>query len=211
MDLSQVREEYENRGLDEIDLAHDPISQFKIWYAEVESSGYWEPNAMVLATADLEGKPSARNVLLKDISTSGFVFFTNYISDKAMELDSNREATLVFSWTELRRQVIVKGRAERVSDGKSDEYWFTRPRGSQLGAWASEQSRIIPDRSYLEDAFVVQENRWNDSAIPRPQNWGGYLVCPEEVEFWQGRSNRLHDRLKYSRTSNGWKTKRLSP
>ncbi|MDG2428630.1 MAG: pyridoxamine 5'-phosphate oxidase [Acidimicrobiales bacterium] len=211
MDLSMVREAYETAGLDFGDLAEDPFTQFQWWFSEVEAAGYWEPNAMVLSTVGADGWPSARNVLLKRINADGFVLFTNYTSDKAVELDTSGRASLTFSWAELRRQVRVVGVAERLSDEESDGYWATRPRGSQLGAWASDQSTVVPDRATLETAFTNAEKRWTGRDVDRPDHWGGYRICPHRVEFWQGRPDRLHDRLCYYLDDGAWSVERRSP
>ena len=211
MDLSGAREFYETRGIEESDLATDPITQFQHWYAEVSATGYWEPNAMVICTVDAEGRPAARNVLLKGVDLDGFLFFTNYTSDKAADLDRNGFAVLAFNWTEVRRQVIIRGSAERVSESESDRYWATRPRGSQIGAWASDQSTVVPGRAHLNDAYSAQTSRWSGSEILRPDHWGGYRISPNTVEFWQGRPNRLHDRLRYRRNEDDWVVERLAP
>ena len=211
MDLSRVRETYETTGLDEADLAADPVTQFHRWFGEVEAAGYWEPNAMVLSTVTADGWPSARIVLLKRIDDRGFVFFTNYTSDKAIELDDAGRAALTFSWTELRRQVRVVGTARRLDDDESDLYWTTRPRGSQLGAWASDQSAVVSGRAVLEQAFAAAEEQWAGRDVERPDHWGGYRVRPDSVEFWQGRPDRLHDRMRFRRSGNGWDVERLSP
>ena len=211
MDLSRVRETYETTGLDEADLAADPVAQFHRWFGEVEAAGYWEPNAMVLSTVTADGWPSARIVLLKRIDDRGFVFFTNYTSDKAIELDDAGRAALTFSWTELRRQVRVVGTARRLDDDESDLYWATRPRGSQLGAWASDQSAVVSGRAVLEQAFAAAEEQWAGRDVERPYHWGGYRVRPDSVEFWQGRPDRLHDRMRFRRSGDGWDVERLSP
>ena len=211
MDLSRLREAYELAGLEEADLADDPVAQFQQWFAEVEAAGYWEPNAMVLSTVTADGSPSARNVLLKRVDERGFVLFTNYTSDKATELEAARRAALTFSWTELRRQVRVVGDAQRLTDEESDHYWATRPRGSQLGAWSSDQSAVVADRATLERMFAEQQERWAGREVKRPDHWGGYRVRPDTVEFWQGRPDRLHDRIRYRREQDGWVVERLAP
>lgn len=211
MDLSRLREAYEMAGLEEANLADDPVAQFQQWFAEVEAAGYWEPNAMVLSTVAADGSPSARNVLLKRVDERGFVLFTNYTSDKASELEATHRAALTFSWTELRRQVRVVGDAQRLTDEESDRYWTTRPRGSQLGAWSSDQSAVVADRTTLERAFAEQQERWADREVERPDHWGGYRVRPDTVEFWQGRPDRLHDRLRYRREQDGWVVERRAP
>ena len=198
-------------GLEEANLADDPVAQFQRWFAEVEAAGYWEPNAMVLSTVAADGSPSARNVLLKRVDERGFVLFTNYTSDKASELEATHRAALTFSWTELRRQVRVVGDAQRLTDEESDRYWTTRPRGSQLGAWSSDQSAVAPDRATLERSFAEQQERWADREVERPDHWGGYRVRPDTVEFWQGRPDRLHDRLRYRREQDGWAVERRAP
>ncbi len=211
VDLSGHREGYQDRGLDVGDLADDPIVQFQRWFAEVEAAGYWEPNAVVLATVAADGWPSARNVLLKRVDASGFVFFTNYTSDKATELDADGRAALTFSWTELRRQVRVAGTAERIGVEESDTYWATRPRGSQVGAWASDQSTVVDDRATLEAAYVAEEERWAGRDVERPDHWGGYRIRPHRVEFWQGRPDRMHDRLRYRLVEGSWVVERRAP
>jgi len=211
MDLSRLREAYEVAGLEEADLADDPVAQFQQWFAEVEAAGYWEPNAMVLSTVTADGSPSARNVLLKRVDERGFVLFTNYTSDKATELEVARRAALTFSWIELRRQVRVVGDAQRLTDEESDHYWATRPRGSQLGAWSSDQSAVVADRATLERTFAEQQERWAGREVERPDHWGGYRVRPDTVEFWQGRPDRLHDRIRYRREQDGWVVERRAP
>ena len=211
MDLSRLREAYEMAGLEEANLADDPVAQFQQWFAEVEAAGYWEPNAMVLSTVAADGSPSARNVLLKRVDERGFVLFTNYTSDKASEMEATHRAALTFSWTELRRQVRVVGDAQRLTDEESDRYWTTRPRGSQLGAWSSDQSAVVPDRATLERSFAEQQERWAGREVERPDHWGGYRVRPDTVEFWQGRPDRLHDRLRYRREQDGWVVERRAP
>ena len=199
--------------LDEADLAPDPITQFGIWFAQTAAAGFAQPEAMVLATADAEGAPSARMVLLRGYDERGFAFYTNYTSRKGRELTENPRAGLVFPWHAVRRQVTVAGTVERLSRTESEAYFHTRPRGSQLGAWASErQSSVIASRDVLEDRFLRLAGRWPEGTeVPLPDFWGGFRVVPGTVEFWQGRPNRLHDRLRYRLTPRGWRVERLSP
>lgn len=211
MDLRRVRKEYENRGLYEDDLVSDPIDQFKIWYSEIEEVGYLEPNAMVLSTVDKSGSPSGRNVLLKEIREDGFVFFTNYESRKAKDIENNEKVSLTFSWNELRRQVSIEGTAEKIPEIESDEYWAMRPHETKIGSLVSNQSSRIPSREELDTAFETQELKWRGGEVPRPHHWGGYKVSPNFIEFWQGRQNRLHDRIGYELTVQGWIFTRLSP
>ena len=211
MDLRRVRKEYEDRGLYEDDLVSDPFDQFKIWYSEIEEVGYLEPNAMVLSTVDKNGFPSGRNVLLKEVREDGFVFFTNYESKKATDIENNEKVSLTFSWNELRRQVSVEGTAEKIPESESDEYWAMRPYETKIGSLVSNQSSRIPSREELDTAFEMQESKWRGSEVPRPHHWGGYKVSPNLIEFWQGRQNRLHDRIVYYLTVQGWIFTRLSP
>ena len=211
MDLRRVRKEYENRGLYEDDLVSNPIDQFKIWYSEIEEVGYLEPNAMVLSTVDENGSPSGRNVLLKEVPEDGFVFFTNYESKKATDIENNEKVSLTFSWNELRRQVSVEGTAEKIPESESDEYWAMRPYETKIGSLVSNKSSRIPSREELDTAFEMQESKWRGSEVPRPHHWGGYKVLPNFIEFWQGRQNRLHDRIGYELTVQGWIFTRLSP
>jgi pyridoxamine 5'-phosphate oxidase len=212
MNLDDLRREYSERGLREEDLASDPFSQFGSWFDEVARAGLREPNAMTLATATPAGRPSARMVLLKGFDARGFVFFTNYESRKGDELSANPYAALVFFWVQLERQVRVEGKIERLSADESDAYFASRPEGSQLGAWASQQSAIIPGRGPLEARYEELRALYEGQEIPRPPFWGGFLVVPETVEFWQGRANRLHDRLRYRRQADdSWVIERLSP
>jgi pyridoxamine 5'-phosphate oxidase len=211
MDLRRVRKEYENRGLYEDDLVSDPIDQFKIWYSEIEEVGYLEPNAMVLSTVDKNGSPSGRNVLLKEVREDGFVFFTNYESRKAKDIENNEKVSLTFSWNELRRQVSIEGIAEKIPEIESDEYWAMRPHETKIGSLVSNQSSRIPSREELDTAFETQELKWRGGEVPRPHHWGGYKVFPNFIEFWQGRQNRLHDRIGYELTAQGWIFTRLSP
>jgi pyridoxamine 5'-phosphate oxidase len=198
--------------LHEEDLLPDPIALAQRWFADAQASGIEQADAMTLATATPDGRPSARAVLLKGIDARGFAFFTNYESRKGRELDANPHAALVLLWVPLQRQVRVTGRVERLSEEESDAYYATRPRGSQLGAWASAQSRPLPDRSELEQRWAALDERYGGGAVPRPPYWGGFRVEPDEIEVWQGRANRLHDRFAYVRTSDGgWTRERLAP
>ena len=208
-----MRRDYtQHEALLETDLPADWADQFAVWFADAAAFGLPEPNAMVLATADRSGRPSARTVLLKEYDVSGFVFFTNYESRKGTELATNPYASLVFPWFPMQRQVLVGGAVERVSRAETEEYFASRPRGSQLGAWASPQSRVLPDRAAVESHLTAAIERFGDGPVPAPPHWGGFRVLPETVEFWQGRSNRLHDRLRYRRTAErGWVVERLAP
>lgn len=209
--ISGLRREHTDRPLELSDLDPDPIVQFQAWLAEaVEAHPGW-PNAMTLATADASGHPSARIVLLKGVDASGFRFFTNYESRKAAELDVNPHAALVFHWPLLERQVRVSGPVVRTTTEDSDAYFATRPRGSALGAWASPQSRPIASRAELEEARARAEERFGDDVVPRPENWGGYLLTPTEIEFWHSRSDRLHDRFRYTLEGTTWARTRLAP
>ncbi len=208
--LEALRREYTRRGLSEREMDPDPIRQFARWFQEALEAELIEPNAMTLATATPTGRPSARVVLLKGFDARGFVFYTNYESRKGQELAQNPQAALVFWWAPLERQVRIEGRVERVPDAEADAYFQTRPLEARLGAWASPQSRVIASREALEQR--VREIRARFGArVPRPPHWGGYRVVPEVIEFWQGRPARLHDRLRYTRTPDGWRLERLAP
>lgn len=209
--LRTLRKEDVEVGLNEADLADDPFTQFNRWLTEALARDVPEPNAMTLATATRDGVPSARIVLLRGFDERGFVFFTNYESQKGRELAENPRAALVFYWPTLGRQVRITGEVTRVSREESEAYFHTRPRGSQLSAWASEQSAVIPDRATLEERLREIEQRF-PGEVPLPPFWGGYRVSPTTIEFWQGRTNRLHDRLRYTRQPDGtWRIERLSP
>lgn len=197
-------------GLAERDALPDPIKQFGHWFDAAVKSNLALPNAMTLASVTADGRPSARVVLLKGVDAQGFVFFTNYESRKGRELAAHPHACLVFCWKELERQVRVEGAIEKVPAADSDEYFATRPLGSRLGAWASPQSTVLPDRTSLEAKLAEVTLRYGEKP-PRPPNWGGYRVLPETIEFWQGRQDRLHDRLLYTRQGGGWKIERLAP
>ena len=208
---ARLRKEYTRAGLAESDANPDPIAQFRRWFDDALAAGLREPNAMTLATATPDGRPSARVVLLKGFDERGFVFYTNYEGRKGEELEANPCCALVFYWGELERQVRVEGRVSRVPKRESDEYFGSRPRGSRLGAWASEQSRPVGGREVLEERLRALEAEYEAREVPRPPFWGGYRVEPEVIEFWQGRENRLHDRLVYRRSGGGWGRERLQP
>jgi pyridoxamine 5'-phosphate oxidase len=198
--------------LDERNLDSDPIVLFKRWFAAAVASGSRLPDAMTLATASKDGRPSARMVLLKQVDDDGFVFYTNYNSPKARQLEENPQAALVLYWVQLDRQIRVEGTVERVSEAESDEYFRTRPRESQLGALASPQSEIVASRAVLEQRFRELDEKYQDREVERPAHWGGYRLTPERIEFWQNRSGRLHDRIVYERQPDGgWTIKRLAP
>jgi pyridoxamine 5'-phosphate oxidase len=198
-------------GLDELRAGSDPIALFREWFEAAASSGVYMPEAMTLATATPDGMPSARMVLLKGFDARGFVFFTNYGSRKASELDANPRAALCLHWAALQRQVRIEGAVSRVSEDESAAYFRTRPRGSRIGAWASKQSEPLNERATLEAAVAKYERDYPDDDVPLPPFWGGYRVSPERIEFWQGRANRLHDRLVYERGADGWIVTRLYP
>jgi pyridoxamine 5'-phosphate oxidase len=210
-EVAALREEYTRTGLAEADVAPDPVVQFRAWFRDALAADLHEPNAMILATATAGGKPSARTVLLKGYDERGFVFYTNYDGRKAKEIETNPTCAILFYWGELERQVRIEGRASRLSGEESDAYFAGRPRGSRLGAWASEQSRPVQDRSILEERVRALEAVYEGREIPRPPFWGGYRVEPDTIEFWQGRESRLHDRLVYHRSGRGWKIVRLQP
>jgi pyridoxamine 5'-phosphate oxidase len=209
---ADLRRDYTLAGLTEKDLARDPFRQFEKWFGEAEASKVPEPNGMILSTADREGRPSSRIVLLKGLDGRGFVFYGNYESRKGRELGANPRASLLFPWIPMERQVIVEGPVAKITREESEAYFHTRPLKSQLGAWASPQSSIISDRSVLEESLKSVESRFAGQTVPIPPNWGGYRLSPESVEFWQGRRNRLHDRLRYRRSKDGsWAIERLAP
>ncbi|MDX3076042.1 pyridoxamine 5'-phosphate oxidase [Streptomyces sp. NPDC088354] len=206
-----MRKQYRARGLAEAELAADPYTQFARWFADAVNGGIDEPNAMVVSTADAEGRPSSRTVLLKSYDHRGFVFFTNYRSRKGRELGERPYASLLFPWHPIARQVIVGGRVERVTREETEAYFRTRPHGSRVGAWASEQSSVVGTREELERRYAELAERWpEETEVPVPPHWGGFRVIARTVEFWQGRENRLHDRLLYE-ADGDWTVRRLAP
>jgi pyridoxamine 5'-phosphate oxidase len=209
--IADLRRDYMLRGLDEGDLDPSPFRQFEIWFkAALDSEAIAEPNAMVLSTVSPEGQPRGRFVLLKGFSEEGFVFFTNYQSAKGRALAANPRAALTFGWIELERQVCIEGQVVKTAQVAVEAYFQTRPRGSRLGAWASEQSVVIPNRAGLEARLAEADARFGDE-VPPPGEWGGFCLVPERIEFWQGRTNRLHDRLRYRREGEKWVIERLAP
>lgn len=211
-DIASLRRNYAHQSLSESDVLHDPIAQFAVWFEEALNSQLIEPNAMTLATADHSGQPAARTVLLKGFDKRGFVFYTNYESRKGRDLAENPQAALLFTWLELERQIRIEGKVEKVTREESLTYFQSRPKGSQIGAWASPQSRVIEGRAILE-MRVAELNLEYDhlEALPLPPHWGGYRLKPDHIEFWQGRESRLHDRICYTQAGEGWKIERLAP
>jgi pyridoxamine 5'-phosphate oxidase len=211
MDISDFRKEYQQGGLRRAEMLGEPVAQFGKWFAQACAAGVHEPNAMSLATVAPTGQPSQRTVLLKYFDASGFVFFTNYESRKAREIAVNPRVCLLFPWLTLERQVIVQGRAEKISALESLKYFASRPRDSQLGAWVSQQSAVIGSRQLLEMKLAEIKRKFSAGEVPLPSFWGGFRVVPEAVEFWQGGEGRLHDRLLYERRGDGWEIARLAP
>lgn len=212
LDVASLRRDYETAGLRRADLHPDPIEQFSSWFAGAVEAALPDVNAITLATATPEGKPSARVVLLKGFDQRGFVFFTNYHSHKGRELDANPQAAFALFWVQLERQIRVSGRVEKTTREESLAYFHSRPRGSQLGAWVSKQSEVIDARRILEARLAEMTERFAEKPIELPAHWGGYRIVPNEIEFWQGRSNRLHDRFRYTRQAGGeWSLERLAP
>lgn len=210
-EIAQLRRDYSLKVLSKKSVKKDPFDQFAVWMNEALNSSIIDPNAMTLATIGEEGKPSIRVVLLKEFDHSGFIFYTNYQSKKGTDLNINPSAVLHFFWRELERQVIISGNAEKISKEDSVQYFKTRPLESQLSAWASSQSNIIPNREFLEQRFEELKMEFKNSEVPLPPFWGGYRIMPVKFEFWQGRENRLHDRICYRKTNESWEILRLAP
>ena len=212
MDISNMRDEFTLKGMDEKDLASNPFSLFETWFREAGEAGLRMPNAMTLATVGTDGQPSLRLVLLKLFDKKGFVFFTNYESRKAKEMAENKKVALLFPWHDLERQVRIAGEVEKISVAESAKYFFSRPKGSQLGAWVSNQSSVISSRQMLMSKLEEMKAKFKNKEMSLPSFWGGYRVVPHSFEFWQGRKSRLHDRFLYSKLNEGnWKVERLAP
>jgi len=209
--IADMRKEYSQQSLEVDDVLQDPITQFQKWFEEARQSELPEPNAMHLSTVTLEGKPAGRIVLLKGIENEQFIFYSNYQSQKGQELAHTPWAAITFFWVELERQVRIEGKVQQVDSEISTAYFHSRPRGSQIGAWVSPQSEVIPDRAFLENRQKELEARFEGEQVPRPEHWGGFSVHAEKLEFWQGRPSRLHDRICYTRDQKGWRIKRLAP
>jgi pyridoxamine 5'-phosphate oxidase len=211
MDVSDLRRSKEDKALSREDLDPNPLVQFERWFGEACEHVPFEPNGMSVGTVDANGRPSSRTVLLKYFDERGFVFFTNYSSNKATDIESNPQVCLLFFWRELGRQLKINGNAEKIPTAETLKYFATRPRGSQIGAWVSEQSSIVTSRSLLEAKFDEMKRKFGNKEVPLPSFWGGFRVVPDTIEFWQGRSNRLHDRFLYARGDDAWTIERLAP
>ena len=210
-EISHLRKEYTLHSLSEKDVAATPIEQFERWWKQASDSAIEEMNAMTLSTIDANGMPDARTILLKGVDEKGFVFFTNYNSTKSVQLDFNANCCLLFFWKELERQVRIYGVAEKISVSESIEYFESRPDGSKIGAWASPQSMVVAGEAWLKETFQYYAERFKHGKIPKPPHWGGYRIKPVRMEFWQGRPSRMHDRILYTKSPEGWKTERLAP
>jgi pyridoxamine 5'-phosphate oxidase len=211
MSLRDRRVQYETEGLERGDLSDCPFAQWHAWYDQASEAGVAEPHAMTVSTIAADGGPDSRVVLARSVTTDGIVFFTNYASAKSRQIDDRPVAAAVFAWLDLHRQVRVRGIVRRVSTAESDAYFASRPRDSQVGAWASPQSEVMKDRGVLEREFAAQSERFAGSPVPRPPHWGGWVIIPSEFEFWQGRPNRLHDRFRYRLENGVWSVDRLAP
>ncbi|MCU0447876.1 MAG: pyridoxamine 5'-phosphate oxidase [Microscillaceae bacterium] len=210
-DIAQIRQDYTRQSLDIQEVSSNPFAQFEKWMEEAINAEVPEPTAMTLATVDSQGVPSARIVLLKGADEQGLVFFTNYASTKGKAMASNSQVCLNFFWAELERQIRIIGKIEKVSEAESQDYFQSRPRASQIGAWVSPQSQVVPNRAWLEQKFIELEQQFANQTIPKPEHWGGYRVIPQYFEFWQGRPSRLHDRIVYEKSDNDWQIQRLAP
>jgi len=213
LDLAELRQRYLKGGLDEDNTAENPFKQFEIWFKQAQEADLLEPNAMSLSTVDAQGQPSLRTVLLKQFDTDGFVFFTNYQSEKSKQIMQNPRVPLLFPWLALERQVKVLGKAEKISLAQSMKYFASRPKGSQIGAWVSQQSQVVSSKQVLLSQFEKMKQKFQSGEVPFPDFWGGYRVVPHQIEFWQGGDNRLHDRICYDRQAgeNRWLKQRLAP
>jgi pyridoxamine 5'-phosphate oxidase len=209
--LEGARRDYEGEHLDPAHVAAEPIEQFRAWFAAARDAGIYEPEAMTVATVGADGRPSSRYVLLRGLDERGFVFYTNYHSAKARALAERPYAALTFGWLPIHRSVRVEGPVARLAESESDAYFASRPRAAQIGAWASPQSTIVAGRAELERSASAAEQRFAGGEVPRPPHWGGFVVLPDRVEFWQGRAGRLHDRVRYERDGDGWRIERLAP
>ncbi|MFP4526169.1 MAG: pyridoxamine 5'-phosphate oxidase [Bacteroidales bacterium] len=209
--IANIRREYLGKPLSKKEIHPNPLAQFNQWLEEAINAEIPEPTAMTLSTANTRGQVNSRIVLLKEVEENGFIFYTNYKSRKGQDLAENPFASMTFFWAELFRQIRIEGTTEKVSPKKSDEYFNSRPEDSKISALVSEQSQEIPDRKYLESQFETLKKKYNNQQITRPEHWGGYILYPDKIEFWQGRLNRLHDRIQYEKISNHWKIRRLAP